>query len=135
MEALSQTPKKIKIGDRPFALNPLAIGKIKILGDLVFGIFSKVDAFGKIESKNPEDFKKLLIQHWSECIEEVITGTQVILSANGKVSLDQLTKDEEQKEFLRWNFTTEHLHIVTEFILDSLNPTGLLKNVAPLRGM
>lgn len=135
LEALSQIPEKIKIGDKEFALNPLPIGKIKVLGDVIFGIFSKVDAFGKIESKDPEDFKRLLIEKWSECIEEVITGTQVILSPNGKVALDQLMKDEEQKEFLRWNFTTEHLHIITGFILNSLNLKGLLKNVAPLRGM
>lgn len=134
LEILTEIPTTIKIGEEDFRLKPLAIGKVKILGDVVFGIFSKIDAFGKVESKDPEEFKKLLIDNWSRCIEDIITGVQVVLS-NGRIGLDELEKNEAEREFLRWEFNTEHLHAVAEFILKSVNLKGLLKNVAPLRGM
>jgi len=135
LKILAEIPQSIKIGDREFALRPLSFGKIKLLGDVMLMVFNKVEAFGKVGSADPAQIQEILSTNWASLIDELILGVQIITCQNGKTSFDELKNDKEMIEFLRWNFTTEQLRVVSDFIRNSIDLGGIIKNVAPLRGI
>lgn len=133
LDILAEIPQSLKIGDKDFLLRPLSFGKIKLLGDVLLMIFQKVEAFGKMGTADPEQIQQILSTNWASLIDELILGVQIITCQNGKTSFDELKNDKEMIEFLRWNFTTEQLKVVSDFIRNSIDLGGIIKNVAPLR--
>ena len=133
IDILAELPKKLKLGDKEYDVEPLSLGKIRVIGNVAMQVFSIPKALD--EAKDIEAGEKLenfLRKNWNSVVDNILLAIRILLDPNKKVNLEELkVKDDD----LEWQVTINDVLGVVKFISSAVQVGEILKNANSLKGM
>jgi len=130
MDALSDLPVQVKIGEKSYALAPPTAGKIRLVSKMMAGIMPRFEEMGKLlkqEDLSLGEATASLEKSFSENLDSFVDIVRILLEPNGKpIRLEALSISKDEIE---WSLTSAAFQNIVREAFGLLDLFGLKKNL------